>query len=121
MSIVSKIKNQYLRRKMRVRKNLRKSHNNDKLRVCIYRTLNYTSAQVINDTEQKTLFSISTKNLIGEEKKNKTELAYEAGLSLGAQLLKNNHNYIIFDRGAYLYHGRVKAFADGIRAVGVIF
>ncbi len=124
MSVISKIKDQYRRRVLRVRKNLRKAHDNDKLRVSVYRSLNYTSAQVVDDVRGKTLFSVTTKNIagtVGQEKKNKTELAYQAGILLGAKLLENDHKDIIFDRGAYLYHGRVKALADGIRAAGIIF
>jgi large subunit ribosomal protein L18 len=120
MSILSKIKKQFERRKMRVRKNLRKNHNNEKIRVSVHRSLNYTVGQAINDLENKTLFSVSTK-VITLAEKNKTEKAYEAGVLLGNKLLDQNHSEIIFDRGGYLYHGRVKAFAEGIRAAGVIF
>jgi large subunit ribosomal protein L18 len=121
MSVLSKIKKQFDRRKMRVRKSLRKFHDNDKIRVSIYRSLNYTVGQAINDMENKTLFSVSTQLISNLDKKNKTDIAYQAGLLLGEKLLSEQYSKIIFDRGGYLYHGRVKAFADGIRAAGVVF
>jgi large subunit ribosomal protein L18 len=121
MSILSKIKKQFQRRKMRVRKQLRQNHNNDKIRVSIFRSLNYTVGQVINDIENKTLFSVSTKNIENKLQNNKTDQAYQAGILLGNKLLDQKYTEIIFDRGAYLYHGRVKSFAEGIRATGVIF
>ncbi len=121
MSILSKIQSQFERRKMRVRKNLRKNNNNNKIRVSVHRSLNYTVGQAVNDIENKTLFSVSTKIIVNAEKQNKTDKAYQAGLLLGQKLLDQKYSEIIFDRGAYLYHGRVKAFADGIRAAGVIF
>jgi large subunit ribosomal protein L18 len=121
MSILSKVKKQFERRKMRVRKGLRKNHNNDKIRVSVHRSLNYTVGQAINDIENKTLFSVTTKIIVNAEKKNKTEKAYEAGVLLGSKLLDQKYSEIVFDRGAYLYHGRVKAFAEGIRAAGVVF
>ena len=121
MSILSKVKKQFERRKMRVRKSLRKNHNNDKIRVSIYRSLNYTVGQAINDIENKTLFSVNTKIISNIEKQNKTDQAYQAGVVLGKKLLDQKYSEIIFDRGAYLYHGRVKAFAEGIRAAGVTF
>ncbi len=122
MSIFSKIKKQFERRKQRIRKNLRKNHNNDKIRVSVYRSLNYTVGQAVDDNLNKTLFSVSSKIVNNAEKnQNKTDQAYQAGVLLGNKLLENKYLEIVFDRGGYLYHGRVKAFADGIRAAGIIF
>jgi large subunit ribosomal protein L18 len=119
---MSKLKKQYTRRQLRTRKNLRQFHNNDKLRVSVYRSLKYVSAQVIDDKNAVTLFSITTKeNEISKKNLNKVDSAYEAGMMLGKKLVDQEYKEIIFDRGGYLYHGRVKALADGIRAAGVQF
>lgn len=120
MSVMSKLKKQRIRRGLRIRKNLRKFHNNTKLRVSVYRSLKYTSAQVIDDVNGNTILSISTKKMLSiKEKINKVDAAYSAGLTLGKNLLVKDYKEVIFDRGSYLYHGRVKAFADGLRAAGM--
>lgn len=122
MSRLSKMKKQVERRKFRVRSKLRQLYDNDKVRVSIHKSLKYTSAQVINDFEKKTIFSIGTQN-ISSEKANvsKIDQAFQAGFLLGKKLKEAEYESIIFDRGSYLYHGRIKAFADGIRSAGVSF
>lgn len=122
MSVISKLKKQCSRRKLRVRKNLRMFHNNNKVRVSVFRSLKYTSAQVIDDSNQVTVLSCSTKALGSHEQKmNKVDAAYQVGLLLGKKLLDKQYSEIVFDRGVYLYSGRVKSFADGIRAAGIKF
>jgi large subunit ribosomal protein L18 len=122
MSILSKIKKQRERRKLRVRSKLRQFHNNTKIRVSVCRSLKYITGQVIDDSLQKTIFSISSRTLVSDAIKiSKIDQAYQAGILVGQKLLENNKNEIVFDRGSYLYHGRVKAFADGIRSVGIAF
>ncbi len=54
-------------------------------------------------------------------KKNKTELAYEVGRLLGNKAKKLNIQKLVFDKGKYLYHGRIKSLADGIREIGLKF
>lgn len=123
MSVLKKIKNQVMRRKMRVRNNIRKAYDNNKFRVSVFRSLNYIYGQVIDDQKSKTIFSVSTKDCQVKDviKKNKTVASFDAGIILGKKILDSGCTEIVFDRGQYLYHGRVKAFADGIRSAGIIF
>ena len=73
--------------------------------------------QVIDDVAEKTLFSISTISLKG----TKTEQAKEAGKKLGEEVKKNGIEKIVFDRGGYLYTGRIKELADSLRESGLKF
>lgn len=122
MSIIKRKKRQVLRRKMRVRKNIRQAYDNSKIRVSVFRSLCHIYGQAIDYLTGNTILSASTKDIIinDEAKKNKTALSYDAGVILGKRLLDSGYTEIVFDRGSYLYHGRVKAFSDGIRASGVI-
>jgi large subunit ribosomal protein L18 len=82
--------------------------------------------QVIDDENQKTIAALGTmspkvKDVIGKEEwKSKTvESAQEVGKLLGAMCLEQGITRAVFDRGGFLYHGRVKAVADGCREAGV--
>ena len=92
-------------------------------RLAVFRSLNNISAQIIDDTTGKTLvaFSSLTKGLDLDRKKKKTEQSFEVGQNLGKLALKKGIKKVRFDRGGYLYHGRVKALADGIRKAGLEF
>lgn len=92
-------------------------------RLAVFRSLNNISAQIIDDTTGKTLvaFSSLAKGLDLDRKKKKTEQSFEVGQNLGKLALKKGIKKVRFDRGGYLYHGRVKALADGIRKAGLEF
>ena len=92
-------------------------------RLAVFRSLNNISAQIIDDTTGKTLvaFSSLTKGLDLDRKKKKTEQSFEVGQNLGKLALKKGIKKIRFDRGGYLYHGRVKALADAARKGGLKF
>jgi large subunit ribosomal protein L18 len=102
-----------------VRKALRKLCTNHKLRVSVFRSLKYVSAQAIDDVNALTLASISSKNILTSG--DKSETSYQAGVLLGQKILELGHKEILFDRGQCLYHGRIKKFADGIRSTGISF
>ncbi|MBD3272898.1 50S ribosomal protein L18 [Candidatus Dependentiae bacterium] len=89
-------------------------------RVCVFRSLKQIYAQIIDDSNHSTLVSFSSLNL-KEKKNNKVETAKQVGLSLGKQALEKSIDKVFFDRGNYLYHGRVKALADGLRESGLKF
>ena len=86
-------------------------------RVNISKSLRGIFAQTIDDVEEKTLFSISTRGLKG----NKVEQSKEAGKKLGEKMKKAGIEKIVFDRGGYIYTGRVAAFAEGLREAGLKF
>ncbi len=96
----------------------------DKPRLVIRRSLNNLSAQIIDDTENKVLFSFSTANKGFKQKgasygNIKTAILFGDAFSKMAK--EKGISKIIFDRAGYLYHGRVKAFADSLRKGGLEF
>ena len=89
-------------------------------RLAVYRTNKGISAQLIDDNEGKTLASANWMNL-KSFKGNKTDQASEVGKQLAANAKSAGLDKCVFDRGGYLYHGRVKALADGAREGGLSF
>jgi large subunit ribosomal protein L18 len=87
-------------------------------RLSIFRSLNHIYGQIIVDINGKTIASCSSlelKNLSG----SKSEKARAVGLELAKRALENGVAKAAFDRGRFLYHGRVKALADGLREAGM--
>jgi large subunit ribosomal protein L18 len=93
-------------------------------RLCVSRSLKNICGSLIDDTSRKTIFAMSTldKEL---KKKNASGGNVKAASALGeafaAKALEKGIKKVCFDRGGYLYHGRVKAFADAVRKGGVEF
>lgn len=115
MSLQKKITKKRKRREQRVRK---KTRTGDMLRLSVFRSLNYIYAQIIDDTQHKTLASISTLGLdtkVGDKK----EQAKFAGKELAKKALSEGIEAVVFDRGRCLYHGRLKALAEGLREGGL--
>ncbi len=95
-------------------------------RLAVYRSLNGIYAQIIDDEKGVTLVSCSTidKELAGKktfEGKNRKEQAKIVGQTLAKRALKKKIKTVVFDRGGYLYTGRVQALADGAREAGLEF
>jgi large subunit ribosomal protein L18 len=111
-----------LRRKLRVRK---KVVGTDKRpRICVFRSNKHIYAQVISDHQGKTLAAVSTlSEPLGQaDKKSKgVELAKLVGLALAKACKEKNIVDVVFDRNGFIYHGRVKAVADGAREGGLKF
>lgn len=115
-----KYKNIKQKRKLRVRKNLLRRE--DRYRLSVFRSNKYIYGQIIDDWNKKTLISASENDLTAEDKKkNKTEKAKLVGLNLGKKAKTEKIEKIVFDRGSYRYHGRVKALAEGVREQGIDF
>jgi large subunit ribosomal protein L18 len=108
-----------LRRHRRVRKNVRGT--TERPRLAVYRSNKGISAQLIDDLEGKTLAAASWLGLAKSFKGNKTEQAAEVGKALAAAAKQAGVESVVFDRGGNLYHGRVKALADGAREGGLNF
>jgi large subunit ribosomal protein L18 len=108
-----------LSRKIYIRKNL--SGTQERPRMTVTRSNKNLSIQVIDDTKGQTLVSAST--LEKELKDIKATVAGGAQLGelLGKRLLEKNVKTVVFDRNGYLYHGVVKAMADGARKAGILF
>jgi len=90
-------------------------------RLSVFRSNRYTYAQLIDDTKGKTLVSASLKDLGAKAVGKKSELAAQIGEVLARKAAEKNIVQAVFDRGAYKYHGRVKALADGARKGGLKF
>lgn len=117
MSIERNIKIRAERRALRTRKNIRLSYKNDKVRVSCFRSLNNFYAQAITADNTSTIASVSTlkKNIQGDKK----TVSYEIGKQLAEDLKSKGIETVVFDRGSYLYHGRIAAFAQGLRDGGI--
>ena len=89
-------------------------------RVSVFRSLKQIYAQIIDDSNQKTLVSFSSLALENAKGK-KTDIAKKVGIELGKIALSNSIENVFFDRGQFLYHGRVKALAEGLRESGLKF
>ena len=95
-----------------------------KPRLCVFRSDRHIYAQAINDVQGTTLATASTlsKDLTQKIKgRKKIEVAKEVGKLIATRLQTLGVEKIVFDRGRFLYHGRVKALADGARENGLKF
>jgi large subunit ribosomal protein L18 len=90
-------------------------------RLVVFRSNRGIEAQLVDDLAGKTLAAASWLNLKKSFKGNKSEQAAEVGKLLAANAKKAKIETVVFDRGGYLYHGRVKALADGAREGGLKF
>jgi large subunit ribosomal protein L18 len=120
---MSKLNDLFDRRKARVRRVLR-SRAGVRPRLSVYRSSKNIYAQVIDDASGKTLAAASTldKDLRGSLKTGADKAAAQAvGKLIAERALKAGVNEVVFDRGAYLYHGRVKALGDAAREGGLSF
>ena len=98
-------------------------------RLSIFRSNKFIYAQIINDDENKTLVSCSSRDseVLKDKTENKSGLstknfdAYKVGLAISNKCKKSGIKKVVFDRGGYRYHGRVKALADGARENGLEF
>jgi large subunit ribosomal protein L18 len=108
-----------LRRHRRVRGKV--SGTAERPRLAVFRSNKGISAQLIDDSSGKTLAGASWLAVKKSFKGTKTEQAAEVGKLLAAAAKKAGVEAVVFDRGGYLYHGRVKALADGAREGGLKF
>ncbi len=94
-------------------------------RLQVFRSLNHVYAQLIDDDAGKTILAESDWQKESKKettkKKKKTERAFEVGEKIAKRAKEKNIQKVVFDRKGYLYHGRVKAVAEGARKGGLIF
>lgn len=109
------------KRKIRIRKKVQGSA--ERPRLVIFRSNTHIYAQVVNDLEGKTLVSVSTLTLGKTQPGAHCNLAgaTEVGKEIARLAREKNINKVVFDRNGYIYHGRVKALADGAREGGLEF
>lgn len=121
---MDRIQKQKAVRRSRIKKGIRNkiSGTATKPRLSIFRSNSNIYAQLIDDLKGHTIVSASTLILDKDLSSAKpVEKAREIGKKLASLALENNISNIVFDRNGYLYHGRVKALAEGAREGGLIF
>jgi large subunit ribosomal protein L18 len=106
-------------RHRRVRKKV--SGTPEQPRLCVFRSLRNIYVQVIDDTQGHTLVAASTKESNGAAPGNKSAASAEVGKLVAQRALAQGITQVVFDRGGYKYHGRVKALAEAAREGGLKF
>ena len=104
---------------LRVRKNVKGTATRPRLSV--YRSNKAIYCQLIDDLNGRTLVAASTMDAACDTKGTKVEQAKSVGKLIAEKAKAENISGVVFDRGGYLYHGRVKALADGAREGGLQF
>jgi large subunit ribosomal protein L18 len=109
-------------RRVKIKKSIRKnvSGSPERPRLTVFRSNKEIYAQIIDDVNGKTLCAFSSKQAAAD-KTNKTEQAKVVGKNLAEKALEAGLTKVVFDRNGYLYHGRVKALAEGAREGGLNF
>jgi len=111
-----------VRRRVHERIRTRLSGTSERPRLNVYRSLNHIYAQVIDDTRGKTLASASTSGKkSGKKTGGNVASAKEIGKTIAQRAKEKGIKKVVFDRGGYLYHGRIKALADAAREAGLEF
>lgn len=110
---------QKLQRQRRVRKKLLRVPG--VVRISVFRSNQYVYAQLIDDAAGKTLATVSEKQLKTDAAKTRMERAKTVGQEIAKKAVEINVKKVVFDKGSYAYHGRVKAIADGAREGGLTF
>jgi len=108
------------RRKLSVRNGIRKY--SDRPRLCVFRSNKYIYAQIIDNKTGVTITGITSKLIerLPDEKGN-IGVCFRAGKALAEKAKEKNIDKVVFDRGRFKFHGKVKALADGAREGGLIF
>ena len=110
---------QRLKRHARVRAKI--SGTAERPRLCVYRSNANISAQIIDDTQGVTLVSASTLEASFEGIGSNKEAAKKVGIAIAERALAKGISEVVFDRGGYIYHGRVSELAAGAREGGLKF
>jgi large subunit ribosomal protein L18 len=107
-----------IQRQTRIRKNI--SVVSDRPRLSISKSNTYCYAQIIT-ADGKTLIGISEKAVKGTQKITRMDSAKQVGLAIAKLALEKKIKTVVFDKGPFAYHGRVKALAEGAREGGLLF
>jgi large subunit ribosomal protein L18 len=109
-------------RHARIRKRL--SGTAERPRLCVRRTLKYMIAQIIDDVSNQSLIQVNSSDKEFQKQYGeltKTEQSRKLGASIAAAAKAKGITGVVFDRGGYIYHGRIQALADGAREAGLEF
>ena len=122
--MVSKESRTKIREKKHRRQRNRFSGTTERPRLAVFRSNNHMYAQIIDDTVGNTLVSASTlqKDVKAElEKTNNVEAAAYLGTVIAKKAIEKGITSVVFDRGGFIYHGKIKALADAAREAGLNF
>ena len=111
-------------RRIRIKNRIRKviSGTETRPRLAVFRSNKEIYAQIVDDVTGRTIAAASSRDKdIAKSKGNKTEAATLVGKSVAEKAMKAGVETIAFDRGGYLYHGRIKSLAEGAREAGLKF
>ena len=110
-------------RRARIKKGIRKkiTGTSERPRLSVYRSNKGMYAQIIDDSQGKTLLGMSTNSKGFSAEGNKSEVSKKLGASLAEAAKAKGIESVVFDRNGFKYHGRVKALAEGAREGGLIF
>lgn len=107
------------RRAFRTRRSIRRPVDTGRLRLSVFRSARFIYAQVIDDRSGVTVAEANSRSLAPAG--NKTEQAKAVGQELAQRAIAAGIRRVVFDRGSYRYHGRIKALAEGAREGGLEF
>ena len=108
-----------IRRHKKIRMNMQGTK--DMPRLFVFRSNQHIYAQLINDDNAKVLVSASDKDLKAKKGEKKSDVAKDVGKLIAKKAIESKIEKVVFDRGGIVYHGRVKALADGAREGGLKF
>ena len=110
-------------RRNRIRRRIRKVSfgTSARPRLSVFRSNKEIYAQIIDDNQGKTLVAASSKDKGVDSKGSKSEIATQIGKAIAEKAKEAGIEAVAFDRGGYLYHGRIKSLAEGAREAGLKF
>ena len=121
LTMSNKKQNLFLRRRLRVRNRI-KQYSKSRVRMSVHRSSKNMYVQLIDDSVGKTIASVSTReSSLGKALRNNVETAALVGKEIAIRAKKTGITEVYFDRGGFLFHGRVKAVADAAREEGLKF
>ncbi len=107
------------KRKLRIKEKVKGTV--ERPRLCVYKSLKYIYAQLIDDSDGRTLVCASTIDKDCKVKANNVGAAEGVGMMIAKRALENGIDTVVFDRNGYIYRGRIKALADAARKEGLNF
>ena len=119
--MIRKLQKKEIRERIHVRIRRKVRGTTERPRLAVFRSVAHIYAQVIDDVEGKTLVSASSVDKGGRTKGGNVAAAKTVGKLVAERAKEKGVKQVVFDRGGYVYHGRIKALADAAREAGLEF